>query len=109
MTDQILQADLDALGRLKPHLDELAGEVKAGVPAYIPAGGVVDAGAVPSLAAAQEMSTRALPMVRLAVASRFMKMAEMIDYARSGFLTADSQLLEVLNKVPTLQPQPPGR
>lgn len=71
MTD--LKADIDALGRLKPQLDQLADEVKSGVPAEIPVGGVVDAGAVPSLAAAQEMSTRTLPIVRLAVAGRLMK------------------------------------
>jgi hypothetical protein len=106
VTDQVLQADLDALGRLKPQVEELAGEVKAGVPGEIPAGGTVDAGAAPSLAAAQEMSTRTLPLVRLTVAGRFTKVAEMIDYARSGFLTADGQLLEVVNKVPTLRPPP---
>lgn len=106
MADQVLQADLDALARLKPDLELLAGEVKADVPGMIPAGGTVEAEAVPSLAAAQEMSTRTMPMVKLAVAGRFMKLGEMIDYARSGFLTADDQLQRVINTIPTLQPVP---
>jgi len=103
VTDQNLQVDLDALGRLKPQIDELVGEVTQGLPGHIPAGGVVDGGAVPSLAAAQEMSTRTLAVVKAAVGSRFSKVGEMIDYARSGFLTADGQLLDVVNTVPTLQ------
>jgi hypothetical protein len=109
VTDRDLQVDLDALGRLKPQLDQLAGEVKEGVPGVIPVGGVVDAGAVPSLAAAQEMSTRTLPVVKLAVAGRLMKVGELIDYARSGFLTADGQLRDAVNTLPTLQPPTPGR
>lgn len=104
MTDHDLRVDLDALGRLKPQLDQLAGEVKEGVPGEIPAAGVVDAGAVPSLAAAQEMTTRTLPVVKSAVAGRLMKVGELIDHARSGFVTADGQLLSAVNKLPTLQP-----
>jgi hypothetical protein len=104
VTDHDLRVDLDALGRLKPQLDQLAGEVKEGVPCEIPAGGVIDAGAVPSLAAAQEMSTRTLPVVKSAVAGRLMKVGELIDHARAGFVTADGQLLAAVNKLPTLQP-----
>lgn len=104
MTDQVLQADLDALGRLKPRVMQLVGEVKAGVAGHLPEGGVVDPAAAPSLAAAQEMTTRTLPVLRSAVAGRFAKVAEMIDYAREGFLAADSQLLGVVNTVPTLAP-----
>jgi hypothetical protein len=109
VTDRDLQVDLDALGRLKPQLDQLAGEVKEGVPGVIPVGGVVDPGAVPSLAAAQEMSTRMLPVVKSAVAGRLMKIGELIDHARSGFVTADGQLRDAVNKLPTLQPPTPGR
>jgi hypothetical protein len=104
VTDHDLRVDLDALGRLKPQLDQLAGEVKEGVAGEIPAGGAIDAGAVPSLAAAQEMSTRTLPVVKSAVAGRLMKVGELIDHARSGFVTADGQLLAAVNKLPTLQP-----
>jgi hypothetical protein len=102
VTGQVLRADLDALARLKPDIDRLAGEVSQGVPGLIMMGGVVDAGAVPSLAAAQQMSTRTLPVIRAAVAGRFTRMAEMIDLARQGFIASEDQLLNVVNTMPTL-------
>lgn len=102
MTGQVLRADLDALARLKPDIDRLAGEVSQGVPGLIMMGGVVDPGAVPSLAAAQQMSTRTLPVIRAAVAGRFTRMAEMIDLARQGFIASEDQLLNVVNTMPTL-------
>lgn len=103
MTDQVLQADLDALGRLHPELTVLAAQVAQGVPHEIPTGGTVDAGAVPSLAAAQEMSTRTLPVVQVMVAARVSKLADMIELARQGFITSDEQLLTAVNTLPTLQ------
>lgn len=108
MTEQILQADLEALGRLKPQLQTLVWEVTQGVPHEIPSGGTVDAGAVPSLAAAQEMSTRTLPVVKATVAARFTKLADMIDLARQGFIATDDQLFTAVNTVPTLQRPSPS-
>jgi hypothetical protein len=107
VTEQVLQADLDALGRLRPQLQTLVWEVTQGVPNEIPSGGTVDAGAVPSLAAAQEMSTRTLPVVKAAVAGRFTKLGEMIELARQGFIATDEQLLTAVDKVPTLRQRPP--
>lgn len=60
VTDPVLQADLEALGRLKPQPQTLVWQVTQGLLHEIPAGGSVDAGAVPPLAAAQELSTRTL-------------------------------------------------
>ncbi|OBK21240.1 hypothetical protein A5634_10535 [Mycobacterium asiaticum] len=102
MTDQVLQADLDALGRLRPQISALVWQVTQGLPHEIPAGGTVDADAVPSLVAAQQMSTRTLPVVKTVVAGRFTKVAEMIDLARRSFLASEEELLTVVNKVPTL-------
>jgi hypothetical protein len=107
MTDQLLQADLDALGRLLPQLTSLADEAKHDVSASIPADGGAD-GDTPSLAAAHEMSTRTLPTVQAAVAGRFGKVAELIEHARSGFITTDGQLQAAISTVPTLQPPPTG-
>lgn len=39
MTGQVLEADLDALGRLKPQLQTLVWEVTQGVAHEIPSGG----------------------------------------------------------------------
>ncbi|WP_288820074.1 hypothetical protein [uncultured Corynebacterium sp.] len=108
MTDPVLQADLDALGRLHPELMVLAWQVSQGVPHEIPSGGRVDEGAVPSLAAAQEMSTRTLPMVQATVAARFSKLAEMIELARQGFIATDEQLLSAVATVPSLQRSSPS-
>lgn len=107
MTDQVLQADLDALARLKPQVQTLVWEVTQGLPNEIPGGGTVEVGAVPSLAATQEMSTRTLPVVQAAVAGRFSKLAEMIDLARQGFVASEEQLLTAVNKMPTLLRRPP--
>lgn len=106
MTDPVLQADLDALGRLHPDLMVLAWQVTQGVPHEIPGGGTVEAGAVPSPAAAQEMSTRTLPVVQTTVAGRFSKLAEMIELARQGFIASEEQLLTAVNTLPTLQRPP---
>lgn len=92
MTDQ-LRIDLDALGRLLPQVRQLAEQVNSGVAEVIPAGGVVNADAQPSLAAAQQMSSSTLSEVRRAVARRFMAIADMIDEGRSQFARADGQLL----------------
>jgi hypothetical protein len=104
-----LQADLDALGRLLPQLTSLSAEVSKGAPGSVPAGGTVDSAAVPSLAAAQEMSTRTLPVAQAAVAARFGKMGEMIEKARAGFAKSDGELQQAINTVPTLQPPTTGR
>lgn len=106
MTDPVLQADLEALGRLKPQMQTLVWQVTQGLPHEIPSGGAVDAGAVPSLAAAQEMSIRTLPTIKATVAGRFAKLADMIDLARQGFVATEEQLLTAVNTMPTLQRAP---
>ncbi len=106
MTDPVLQADLEALGRLKPQVQTLVWQVTQGLPHEIPGGGTVDAGAVPSLAAAQEMSTRTLPTIKATVAGRFSKLADMIDLARQGFVASEGQLQAAINTMPTLQRAP---
>ncbi|AYE95834.1 hypothetical protein C0J29_14490 [Mycobacterium paragordonae] len=106
MTDPVLEADLDALGRLKPQLQTLVWRVTQGLPHEIPAAGTVDAGAAPSLTAAQEMSTRTLPTINAAVAGRFSKLADMIDLAHQGFVASEEQLLTAVNTMPTLQRAP---
>lgn len=106
MTDPVLQADLEAVGRLKPQVQTLVWQVTQGLPHEIPSGGTVDAGAVPSLAAAQEMSTTTLPTIKATVAGRFSKLADMIDLARQGFVASEEQLLTAVNTMPTLQRAP---
>jgi hypothetical protein len=103
-----LQVDIDALGRLLPQLNSLSAELSKGAPASIPAGGTVDAAAVPSLAAAQEMSARTLPVAQAAVAARFGKIGELIEKARAGFVKSDGELQQAINTVPTLQPPAAG-
>ncbi|RUP03791.1 MAG: hypothetical protein EKK34_16635 [Mycobacterium sp.] len=87
---------------MKPDIDRLAAEVSQGVLGLIMMDGVVDAGAVPSLAAAQQMSTRTLPVIRAAVAGRFTRIAELIDLARQGFIASEDELLNVVHTMPTL-------
>jgi hypothetical protein len=101
VTDATLVADLEAMRRLLPQVQALAGEVKQGLPGVI--SGASDASAVPSLAAAQSVSRGVLPFVQALVAARFTKVGEMIDLARRGFLLADQQLVDVVATVPTLQ------
>jgi hypothetical protein len=108
VTDPVLQADLDALGRLQPDLAVLAWQVTQGVPQVIPAAGTIDADAVPSLAAAQAMSNHTLPVVQTTVAGRFNKLAEMIELARRGFITSEEQLLTAVNTLPTPQQPSPN-
>lgn len=105
MTDQVLQADLDALARLQPQVEQLAGEVTRAGHGEI-AGGATAAEA-PSLAAAQDMSARTVPAMKAAVAGRFTKVADMIELARQGFLATEEQLLTAVSAMPSLLP--PGR
>jgi hypothetical protein len=105
MTDPVLQADLIALGRLKPEVERLAGEVAHGVPGEIPFGAGVEGAAVPSLAAAQEMSARTLPALKATVAERFTMLADLVERALKGFITTEGLSLTAINDVPT-QPQP---
>ncbi|MDP7707558.1 hypothetical protein [Mycobacterium sp. TY815] len=101
-----LSVDLDALSRLLPQLRELAEQVKAGTEDQIHGSGAADAEVVPSLVAAQQMSTITLPLVKAAVANQIAKVAESIEDARVGFMTSDEQLLAAVTKVPTLLPHP---
>ncbi|MHA3020025.1 hypothetical protein ACXPWS_07095 [Mycobacterium sp. BMJ-28] len=107
MAEETLVADLAAMGRLLPQVQDLAGEVRQGLPSSISVTGTVAEGVVPSLAAAQSMATGTTPFIRSVVAARFVKIAEMIEIARRGFVTTDEQLLTVVNAIPTLQPQRP--
>lgn len=95
------------MARLLPQMKALAGQVKQGLPNAIVAGGTSQAGAVPSLAAAQAMSTGTTPLVRSTVAARFIKVAETVEAARRAFLITSEQLVSVVNAVPTLQPPQP--
>lgn len=99
MTEQ-LHVDLDALGRLLPQVEDLVGRVEARIPRQLSREEIAEGETVPSLAAAQEMSTRTLPALRQGVARQFMRMAEMIESARQGFLTSEEQPPGVANEMP---------
>lgn len=97
MIDQVLEADLEALGRLKPDIERLTEEVIRKLPSEMPGG---EAGSVPSLAAAQEMSNRTLPAAQHAFAERLAQFAETVELARSGFIASEGQLLASIQGVP---------
>ncbi|AWG64275.1 hypothetical protein DDT46_11015 [Mycobacteroides abscessus] len=100
--DKILQADLDAMGKIGPHLRTVAGEIRG----RIPAGDHASAGADRGLAALEALS-RAISDVERIAAARLETISDVFDEAHKGFLTTE-QLNAGYYKLPSIY-QPPLR
>lgn len=95
MADQ-LTADVEALGRLVPQVQQLADQT----PRHEPA--TVGLDAPPSVAAAQSMTDETLIGIRARAAHHRSTVAGLVERARQGFITTDGQLRTAIKDTPVL-------
>ncbi|SKV05933.1 Uncharacterised protein [Mycobacteroides abscessus subsp. bolletii] len=100
--DKILQADLDAMGKIGPHLSTTAGEIRG----RIPASDHATPGADPGLAALEGFS-KAISDVERIAAARLTTISDVYDEAHKAFVTAE-QLHAGYYRLPSIY-QPPLR
>lgn len=100
--DKVLQADLDAMGKIGPHLQTTAREIRG----RIPASDHATPGADPGLAALEAFS-KAISDVERIGAARLETISDVYDEAHKAFVTAE-QLHAGYYKLPSIY-QPPLR
>lgn len=100
--DKILQADLDAMGKIGPHLSSTAGEIRR----RIPASDHATSGADPGLGALEAFS-KAISDVERIAAARLTTISDVYDEAHKAFVTAE-QLHTGYYQLPSIY-QPPLR
>lgn len=100
--DKVLQADLDAMGKIGPHLQTTAGEIRG----RIPASDHATAGGDPGLTALEAFS-KAISDVERIAAARLETISDVYDEAHKAFVTAE-QLHAGYYKLPSIY-QPPLR
>ncbi|SHT46609.1 Uncharacterised protein [Mycobacteroides abscessus subsp. abscessus] len=97
--DKVLQADLDAMGKVGPHLRTSAGEIRGRIPASDPT-----PGADPGLAALEAFS-KAISDVERVAATRLETISDVYDEAHQAFVTAE-QLYTAHQRLPSLYQRP---
>lgn len=101
--EDVLKADLAALGKLGPHLRTLASDITKSIPAGEPA----PVGADPGLAALHGVS-KGIADVKRVGAARLNTIADFADEAHKDFTIASSSLDTGLRSLPSIY-QPPLR
>lgn len=86
--DEILKADLEALGKLNPQLSAIADRIDG----RISAGENVTKSADPALAAIQSMTTKTIPNVQRVASRRLRVIGELISEAHQAFVQHSSEL-----------------
>ncbi|SII23136.1 Uncharacterised protein [Mycobacteroides abscessus subsp. abscessus] len=99
--ENVLKADLAALGKLGPHLRTLAGQIRDS----IASGGLAPAGADPGLAALHGVS-KAIADVKRVGAARLDAIADFSDEAQHVLAVATGELETGLRNLPSIY-QPP--
>lgn len=97
--DKILQADLDAMAKIGPHLRESARQIRGRILADH-----VTPGADPGLAALEALS-KAISDVERIAAARLETISDVFDEAHKGFLTTE-QLNAGYYKLPSIYQLP---
>ncbi len=97
MTDRI-KADLDALGKLRPQVQELAQSVQSEASSV----GAAAGGADPALAAIASLTGRTLPNTQKVVASWMNVFGEVCEAGRQGLIANEEHGVALMKSVPTL-------
>ena len=106
-----LQMDMDALGRLSPQVQGVAGRLTNDRDGSDALGGLaVGAGEqTPSLAAARTVSAEVVPGIEKQVANRFTVVADLVTQAARRIQELDEAGLQnLVSSAPTLLPQTPA-
>ncbi|MDB2211848.1 hypothetical protein [Mycobacteroides abscessus] len=99
--DEILKADLEALGKLNPQLSAIADRIDG----RISAGENVTKGADPALAAIQSMTTKTIPNVQRVASRRLRVIGELISEAHQAFVQQSSELETAFKNTPSIYRQ----
>ncbi|MBB4854791.1 hypothetical protein HNP40_002183 [Mycobacteroides chelonae] len=97
MTDRI-EADLDALGKLRPQVQELAQAIRGET---APAGATSD-GTDPALVAISSLTGRTLPNAQKIVAGWMNVFGEVCEVGRQGLIGNEEHGVALMKSVPTL-------
>lgn len=98
MTDRIA-ADLEALGRLRPQVHELAQAIQGDAAS---AAGSGSGGTDPALAAISSLTSRMLPNTEKIVAGWMNVFGEVCEAGRQGFIANEEHGVALMKSVPTL-------
>ena len=97
VTDRIA-ADLEALGRLRPQVHELAQAIRAEATSAGSASGGTD----PAFAAIASLTSRTLPNTEKIVAGWMNVFGEVCEAGRQGFIANEEHGVALMKSVPTL-------
>lgn len=98
MTDRIA-ADLEALGRLRPQVSELAQAIQGDAAS---AAGTVSGGTDPALAAIESLTSKMLPNTEKIVAGWMNVFGQVCEASRQGFIANEEHGVALMKSVPTL-------
>ncbi|AKP56744.1 Uncharacterised protein [Mycobacteroides abscessus] len=99
--DDILKADLGALGKLSPQLSAIADRIDG----RISAGGSATKGADPALVAIQSMTSKTIPNVQRVASRRLRVIGELISEAHQDFVQHSSELEAAFKNTPSIYRQ----
>lgn len=97
MTDRI-KADLDALGKLRPQVQELSQAIQG----EAASAGSASGGADPALAAIASLTGRTLPNAQKVVAGWMNVFGEVCEVGRQGLIANEEHGVALMKSVPTL-------
>lgn len=99
--DEILKADLEALGKLGPQVNAIAERING----RISTGGNAAQGADPALTAIQSMTTKTIPNVQRIAVARLTVIGELISEAHQDFVQHSSELETAIKHTPSIYRQ----
>jgi hypothetical protein len=92
-----IKADLDALGKLRPQVQELAQAIQGET-----AAGAASGGSDPALAAIASLTGRTLPNAQKIVAGWMNVFGEVCEAGRQGLIANEEHGVALMKSVPTL-------
>lgn len=98
MTDRIA-ADVEALGRLRPQVSELAQAIQGDAAS---SAGSSSSGSDPALAAIASLTTKMLPNTEKIVAGWMNVFGDVCEAGRQGFIATEEHGVALMKSVPTL-------
>ncbi len=99
--DEILKADLEALGKLAPTLGAIADRIDG----RIHSGGSVTKNTDPALAAINSMTAKTIPNVQKVASRRLRVIGELIGEAHQDFVQHSSELETAFKNTPSIYRQ----
>lgn len=99
--DEVLKADLDALGKLAPTLTAIADRIDG----RTHSGGSATKGSDPALQAINSMTTQTIPNVQKVASRRLRVIGELISEAHQDFVQHSSELETAIKNTPSIYRQ----